>query len=380
MERLNIDIFNEIDSTNDEAKRINLNKEFHIIIAEKQYKGRGRLGKKWSSPDLGNIYMTVCTEKDFSYIPLSLVIGVICKKGIEKFINNNDIELKWPNDILYNNKKVGGILVEKEVIKESTRTIIGIGINLNIKKEESWWGDLSKYELETKRNKLINLIISEIIKLDRHYDWIDTWRNGCAHLNKEVEIYKDEEFIKMIHYVKKVSLTENIPDNLNEIIFGAGCFWGVEKKFWDMPGIYLTSVGYSGGDTENPSYEDICYKDTNHVEVVKINYDAKIIKLDEILKVFWECHDPTQGMRQGNDIGTQYRSVIFCSNEDDMEIANKSKDIFQEILNDNNFDQITTEISKVKNFYQAEEYHQQYLAKNPNGYCGIGGTGCKFNS
>jgi len=198
MERLNMDIFNEIDSTNDEAKRINLNKDFHIIIAEKQYKGRGRLGKKWSSPDLGNIYMTVCTEKDFSYMPLSLVIGVICKKGIEKFINKNDIELKWPNDILYNNKKVGGVLVEKEVIKESTRTIIGIGINLNIKKEESWWGDLSKYKLETKRNKLINLIISEIIKLDRHYDWIDTWRNGCAHLNKEVEIYKDEEFIKKV--------------------------------------------------------------------------------------------------------------------------------------------------------------------------------------
>ena len=198
MERLNMDIFNEIDSTNDEAKRINLNKDFHIIIAEKQYKGRGRLGKKWSSPDLGNIYMTVCTEKDFSYMPLSLVIGVICKKGIEKFINNKDIKLKWPNDILYNNKKVGGVLVEKEVIKESTRTIIGIGINLNIKKEESWWGDLSKYKLETKRNKLINLIISEIIKLDRHYDWIDTWRNGCAHLNKEVEIYKNEEFIKKV--------------------------------------------------------------------------------------------------------------------------------------------------------------------------------------
>ena len=184
----------------------------------------------------------------------------------------------------------------------------------------------------------------------------------------------------MIHYVKKVSLTENIPDNLNEIIFGAGCFWGVEKKFWDIPGIYLTSVGYSGGDTENPSYEDICYKNTNHAEVVKINYDAKIIELDEILKIFWECHDPTQGMRQGNDIGTQYRSVIFCNNEADIEIANKSKDIFQKVLNDNSFNQITTEICKVKNYYQAEEYHQQYLAKNPNGYCGIGGTGCKFDS
>jgi BirA family biotin operon repressor/biotin-[acetyl-CoA-carboxylase] ligase len=123
---------------------------------------------------------------------------VICKKGIEKLINNNEIKLKWPNDILHKNKKVGGVLVEKEVLEKSIRTIIGIGINLNIKKEESWWGDLSKYELETKRNKLINLIISEIIKLDRHYDWIDTWRNGCAHLNKEVEIYKDEEFIKKV--------------------------------------------------------------------------------------------------------------------------------------------------------------------------------------
>lgn len=183
----------------------------------------------------------------------------------------------------------------------------------------------------------------------------------------------------MIHYVKKVSLTENIPDNLNEIIFGAGCFWGVEKKFWDMPGIYLTSVGYSGGDTENPSYEDICYKDTNHVEVVKINYDAKIIKLDEILKVFWECHDPTQGMRQGNDVGTQYRSTIFCNNENDIKIANESKESFQKILKENNFGTITTEISMVKNYYLAEEYHQQYLAKNPNGYCGLGGTGCTAN-
>jgi BirA family biotin operon repressor/biotin-[acetyl-CoA-carboxylase] ligase len=197
-ERLNIDIFDEIDSTNDEAKRINVTKDFHIIISEQQHKGRGRIGKNWSSPDLGNIYMTICTEKDLSYMPLSLVIGVICKKGIEKLINNNEIKLKWPNDILHKNKKVGGVLVEKEVLEKSIRTIIGIGINLNIKKEESWWGDLSKYKLETKRNKLINLIVSEVIRLDRHYDWIDEWRNGCAHLNREVEIYKDEEYIKKV--------------------------------------------------------------------------------------------------------------------------------------------------------------------------------------
>ncbi len=182
----------------------------------------------------------------------------------------------------------------------------------------------------------------------------------------------------MIHYLKGIPLDSEIPNNINEIVLGAGCFWGVEKKFWDIPGVYLTSVGYSGGDTENPSYEDVCYNNTNHVEVVKINFDHEILKLEEILKIFWECHDPTQGMRQGNDIGTQYRSVIFCNNESDIEIATKSKDRFQKILNENNFNQITTEISLVKNYFDAEEYHQQYLAKNPNGYCGIGGTGCKF--
>ena len=226
-----MDIFNEIDSTNDEAKRINLNKDFHIIIAEKQYKGRGRLGKKWSSPDLGNIYMTVCTEKDFSYMPLSLVIGVICKKGIEKLINNNDIELKWPNDILYNNKKVGGVLVEKEVIKESTRTIIGIGINLNIKKEESWWGDLSKYKLETKRNRLINLIISEIIKLEHNYDWINEWRSGCIHLNREVEIYKDEEFVKKVIF-------KDIDENGNGILQSKNGHEKISSGQISIKGIY----------------------------------------------------------------------------------------------------------------------------------------------
>ena len=198
MERLNMDIFNEIDSTNDEAKRINLNKDFHIIIAEKQYKGRGRLGKKWSSPDLGNIYMTVCTEKDFSYIPLSLVIGVICKKGIEKFINNNDIELKWPNDILYNNKKVGGVLVEKEVIKESTRTIIGIGINLNIKKEESWWGDFGDLNGKNLRDKIINKILVKFEALFRDglNDWKNLWNQSCIHNDAIISVARNDEIIK----------------------------------------------------------------------------------------------------------------------------------------------------------------------------------------
>ena len=183
----------------------------------------------------------------------------------------------------------------------------------------------------------------------------------------------------MLHYVKNISINENIPENLEEIVFGAGCFWGVEKKFWNLSGVYVTSVGYSGGNTDNPTYEDVCYKDTGHVEVVKIYYDPVVINLNELLKIFWECHDPTQGMRQGNDIGTQYRSVIFCSNEDDIKKANDSKKKFQNVLSKNKYSDITTEISLIKNYYLAEEYHQQYLAKNPNGYCGLGGTGCTLD-
>lgn len=183
----------------------------------------------------------------------------------------------------------------------------------------------------------------------------------------------------MLHYVKNISINENIPENLEEIVFGAGCFWGVERKFWNLSGVYVTSVGYSGGSIDNPTYEDVCYKDTGHVEVVKIYYDPIVIGLNELLKIFWECHDPTQGMRQGNDIGTQYRSVIFCSNEDDIKKANDSKKKFQNVLSKNNYSDITTEISLIKNYYLAEEYHQQYLAKNPNGYCGLGGTGCTLD-
>ena len=182
----------------------------------------------------------------------------------------------------------------------------------------------------------------------------------------------------MIHYVKNILLEEKTPEGFGEIILGAGCFWGVERKFWDLEGIFLTSVGYSGGNTENPTYEEVCYENTNHVEVVKVVYDPSIINLRDILKVFWECHDPTQGMRQGNDIGTQYRSAIYCSNEFDLKIACESKEIFQKELENNNFQEITSEIALIKNYFLAEEYHQQYLAKNPNGYCGIGGTGCVF--
>lgn len=182
----------------------------------------------------------------------------------------------------------------------------------------------------------------------------------------------------MIHFVKNIPIDENVPKNYKEIVFGAGCFWGVERKFWDLPGVFLTSVGYSGGDTENPSYEDVCYRNTNHAEVVKVTYDSNVIDLMELLKIFWECHDPTQGMRQGNDIGTQYRSVCYCNDGEELALVKASLDKYQSALSASSLGSITTELKINQKYYLAEEYHQQYLDKNPNGYCGIGGTGCEF--
>ena len=196
--KVNLKIYHEIDSTNDEAKRIELDKDFHVIIAEKQTKGRGRLGKRWSSPNSGNVYMTICTENDLSKLPISLITGLICKKAINKISNKSIIMLKWPNDILLNNKKIGGILVETEVYNKKIRTIIGIGINIKIKKEESWWGDLSKFSIEAKRNELINQILSDFIeksdKLD--FNWMDEWKNSCIHMNKKIKINDGNAFEK----------------------------------------------------------------------------------------------------------------------------------------------------------------------------------------
>ena len=196
--KVNLKIYHEIDSTNDEAKRIELDKDFHVIIAEKQTKGRGRLGKKWSSPNSGNIYMTICTENDLSKLPISLITGLVCKKAINKISNKSIIMLKWPNDILLNNKKIGGILVETEVYNKKIRTIIGIGINIKIKKEESWWGDLSKFSIEAKRNELINEILSDFIKkFDKlDFNWMDEWKNSCIHMNKKIKINDGNAFEK----------------------------------------------------------------------------------------------------------------------------------------------------------------------------------------
>lgn len=183
----------------------------------------------------------------------------------------------------------------------------------------------------------------------------------------------------MKHFLSGIDLSSDTPTDFNEIIFGAGCFWGVERKFWVLDGVWLTSVGYAGGNSINPTYEQVCYEETNHVEVVKVVYDPAVIKIDTLLKTFWECHDPTQGMRQGNDRGTQYRSVIYCSSEEDLDLSLSTMEKYQEVLSKNNYQQITTEILLAPKFYLAEEYHQQYLAKNPNGYCGLGGTGCALD-
>ena len=212
--RFNLHIYDEIDSTNDEAKRIEGIKDFHIFITEKQTKGRGRHGKKWSSPNTGNIYMTISTSQNTSQInPISLISGLICKKAIDKLIRKPSIMLKWPNDILFNDKKIGGILVETEINKENIKTIIGIGINLNINKEESWWGDLSRFALESKRNELINLILTEFLNIfDNSYDnWLDDWKKSCMHINKEIEIFDGE-------HLKKKAIFKDIDAQGNAII------------------------------------------------------------------------------------------------------------------------------------------------------------------
>ena len=183
----------------------------------------------------------------------------------------------------------------------------------------------------------------------------------------------------MNHTVFNKEINHDQSSSIKSVVFGAGCFWGVERKFWVLEGVWLTSVGYAGGNSINPTYEQVCYEETNHVEVVKVVYDPSLIKIDTLLKTFWECHDPTQGMRQGNDRGTQYRSVIYCSSEEDLDLSLSTMEKYQEVLSKNNYQQITTEILLAPKFYLAEEYHQQYLAKNPNGYCGLGGTGCALD-
>ncbi len=177
------------------------------------------------------------------------------------------------------------------------------------------------------------------------------------------------------HHVNGARLTPPFPAGLEQAIFGAGCFWGVEKKFWQVPGVYTTAVGYAAGLTPNPTYREVCSGMTGHNEVVLVVFDPKKVSYDTLLKTFWENHDPTQGMRQGNDTGTQYRSGIYFFDDAQRDAALRSRDVFQEQLSKKGFGGITTEILPAPEFYYAEDYHQQYLSKNPGGYCGVGGTG-----
>jgi peptide-methionine (S)-S-oxide reductase len=177
------------------------------------------------------------------------------------------------------------------------------------------------------------------------------------------------------HFVNQHRLTPPFPDGLQRALFGMGCFWGAEKKFWSVPGVYSTAVGYAGGHTPNATYREVCTGMTGHNEVVLVVFDPKVVAYDDLLKVFWENHDPTQGMRQGNDVGTQYRSGIYYFDEDQRRAADRTRDAFQTRLKASGYGAITTEIVPAPDFYYAEDYHQQYLAKNPDGYCGLGGTG-----
>jgi peptide-methionine (S)-S-oxide reductase len=177
------------------------------------------------------------------------------------------------------------------------------------------------------------------------------------------------------HHVFGRPLSNDVPEGMEEAMFGMGCFWGVERMFWKLPGVHMTFVGYAGGQTPNPTYEEVCSGRTNHNEVVRVIYDPEVISYRDLLKVFWEGHDPTQGMRQGNDAGTQYRSGIYAYSEEQRRLAEETRDAYAPELERAGHGRITTEILDAPPFFHAEDYHQQYLSKNPGGYCGVGGTG-----
>ncbi|HVL02305.1 MAG TPA: peptide-methionine (S)-S-oxide reductase MsrA [Dongiaceae bacterium] len=177
------------------------------------------------------------------------------------------------------------------------------------------------------------------------------------------------------HFVNGHPLQPPFPAHLEQIQVGLGCFWGAERKFWQVPGVFTTAVGYSGGFTPNPTYEEVCSGRTGHNEVVLVVFDPNVIPLRDLLRVFWESHDPTQGMRQGNDVGTQYRSGVYFYSDEQKQAVEETQEQFQQKLRDAGYNSITTEIQPAGPFYYAEDYHQQYLAKNPGGYCGLGGTG-----
>ncbi len=177
------------------------------------------------------------------------------------------------------------------------------------------------------------------------------------------------------HFVSGNRIVPPFPEGMETAVFGMGCFWGAERRFWQTEGVYSTAAGYAGGSTPNPTYEETCTGRTGHAEVVLVVFDPSVISYEDLLTVFWEGHDPTQGMRQGNDVGTQYRSAVYVTSDAQLDAAKRSRDRYQKELTSHGYGEITTEIAPAGDFYYAEDYHQQYLAKNPNGYCGLGGTG-----
>ena len=205
-------------------------------------------------------------------------------------------------------------------------------------------------------------------------------KKSILPLESEALHGRDEEVeVPAEHFVKGTPLKGPFPDNLKQAIFGMGCFWGVERRFWQLEGVYSTAAGYSGGFTKNPSYKEVCTGFTGHNEVVLVIYDPENISYESLLTTFWEDHDPTQGMRQGNDIGTQYRSGIYYADEEEKLIIDETIAKYQKKLDAHGIGKITTEIKEAGNFYYAEHYHQQYLAKNPDGYCALAGTGIKID-
>jgi peptide-methionine (S)-S-oxide reductase len=181
--------------------------------------------------------------------------------------------------------------------------------------------------------------------------------------------------VPQTHYVNGHALEPPFPAGLEQAVFAMGCFWGAERKFWEAPGVYSTAVGYAGGHTPNPTYREVCSGMTGHTEVVLVVFDPRATSFDELLRLFWENHDPTQGMRQGNDVGTQYRSAVYTYSPEQRRAAEASRTAFEQRLQEAGYGPITTEIAAAPPFFYAEDYHQQYLAKNPGGYCGLGGTG-----
>jgi peptide-methionine (S)-S-oxide reductase len=204
--------------------------------------------------------------------------------------------------------------------------------------------------------------------------WFDSKKSGLPSSDRAIAGRAERMGVPERHFVNGNKLEPPFPE-MEEAVFGLGCFWGAERKFWQQKGVHSTMVGYAGGLTPNPTYREVCSGGTGHAEVVRVFFDPKVVRYEDLLRLFWESHDPTQGMRQGNDVGPQYRSAIFWQSDAQRRAAELSRDAYQKKLTESGYGPITTEIAAAPPFYYAEEYHQQYLAKNPDGYCGLGGTG-----